>query len=61
VIPHPLVLAVLLLAWILVALHPPLAWRFGGDVMHGSLRVQTYLLLVHDAFFKPAATEGPAR
>jgi hypothetical protein len=72
VIPHLLVLAVLLLAWILVALytwvvivitaeHPPAAWRFGRDVMRYSLRVEAYLLLVHDVFPSFAIFEPMAR
>jgi hypothetical protein len=61
VIPHVVVLVVLLLVWLLVAIytwvvlsvtgqHPPAAWRFGRDVMQYSLRVEAYLLLVHDQF-----------
>jgi hypothetical protein len=61
VIPHLVVLAVLLLVWLLVAIytwvalvvtahHPPAAWRFGRDVMRYSLRVEAYLLLMHDQF-----------
>jgi len=61
VIPHLVVLALLLVAWLLVAIytwvvlvvtrrHPPAAWRFGRDVMRYSLRVEAYLLLMHDQF-----------
>jgi hypothetical protein len=61
VIPHLIVLAVLLLVWVLVAIytwvilvvtgrHPEAAWRFSRDVMRYSLRVEAYLLLVHDQF-----------
>jgi hypothetical protein len=60
-IPHLIVLAVLLFVWLLAALytwavvvitarHPPALWRFGRDVMRYSLRVEAYLLLVHDQF-----------
>jgi hypothetical protein len=70
-IPHLVVLAVLLLAWLLVAIytwvalvatgkHPPAAWRFGRDVMRYSLRVESYLLLVHDHFPSFAIFETPA-
>jgi hypothetical protein len=61
IIPHLLVLALLLLVWVFVAIytwavlvvtgsHPAGAWRFGRDVMRYSLRVEAYLLLVHDEF-----------
>jgi hypothetical protein len=61
VLPHLVVLAVLLVIWLLVAVytwvvlvvtahHPPAAWRFGRDVMRYSLRVESYLLLMHDQF-----------
>jgi hypothetical protein len=61
VLPHLVVLTLLLLAWVFVALytwvvlvvtarHPAAAWRFGRDVMRYSLRVEAYLLLVHDQF-----------
>jgi hypothetical protein len=61
VLPHLVVLAVVLLLWIFVAIytwaalvvtarHPAAAWRFGRDVMRYSLRVEAYLLLVHDQF-----------
>jgi hypothetical protein len=69
VIPHLVVLALLLLVWVFVAIytwvvllvtrrHPPAAWRFGRDVMRYSLRVEAYLLLVHDEFPSFAIFEG---
>lgn len=69
-IPHLIVLAVLLLVWLLVAIytwvvllatgqHPLPAWRFGRDVMRYSLRVEAYLLLVHDQFPSFAIFEAP--
>jgi uncharacterized protein DUF4389 len=70
VLPHLLVLAVLLLVWLLVAIytwvvlvatgqHPPALWRFGRDVMRYSLRVEAYLLLMHDQFPSFALFETP--
>lgn len=61
VIPHLVALAALLLVWLFVALyswvvllvtsrHPAAAWRFSRDVLSYSLRVEAYLLLVHDQF-----------
>jgi hypothetical protein len=69
VIPHLMVLAVLLLAWLLVAIyawvmilvtghHPPGAWRFARDIMRYALRVEAYLLLFHDQFPSFAIFEG---
>jgi hypothetical protein len=60
-IPHLLVLGFLLLAWVVVGLLswlllvvtgdlPPSFWRFSRDVMAYSLRVEAYLLLLHDEF-----------
>jgi hypothetical protein len=71
VIPHLFVLLALLLAWIVVALVSwvtivvngrlsPALWRFGRDVMAYSLRVEAYLLLVHDEFPPFALSEEPA-
>jgi hypothetical protein len=70
-IPHLIVLGLLLLAWLFVAiytwvvlvatgLHPAWAWRFGRDVMRYSLRVEAYLLLIHDQFPSFAIFETPA-
>lgn len=69
VIPHLVVLAVLLVVWLLVAIytwvvlvvtarHPAATWRFGRDVMRYSLRVEAYLLLMHDQFPSFAIFEG---
>jgi hypothetical protein len=60
-IPHLLVLAFLLLAWVVVGFLswlllvvtgdlPPSFWRFSRDVMAYSLRVEAYFLLLHDEF-----------
>lgn len=60
-LPHALVLLVLLLVWIVVAVISwlmilvtgrlgPELWRFGRDVMAYGLRLEAYLLLVHDVF-----------
>ena len=69
-IPHALVLALLLVAWLVAALVSwceflvtgalsPGLWRFGRDVMAYVLRVEAYLLLVHDQF-PPFALDVPA-
>jgi hypothetical protein len=61
VIPHLIVLLGLLVAWIFVALAswlvilvtgqlPTVLWRFGRDVMAYVLRVEAYLLLLHDHY-----------
>jgi hypothetical protein len=61
VIPHLLYLAILFLAWLAVTIyawvyllvaarHPPGAWRFIREVTRYALRVEAYLLLVHDRF-----------
>jgi hypothetical protein len=61
VLPHLLVLAVLMLLWLIVAIyswvtivvtgrHPAGAWQFGKEVIQYSLRVEAYLLLLHDRF-----------
>jgi hypothetical protein len=60
-LPHVLVLLVLLIAWLvavavswLVILFtgrlPPELWRFGRDVMGYALRLEAYVLLLHDVF-----------
>lgn len=60
-LPHIVVLVVLMLAWVVVALVSwvyilitgrlaPELWRFGREVMDYTLRVEAYLLLVHDQF-----------
>jgi hypothetical protein len=68
IVPHVVVLAILLLAWVVVAIVswaylsiagrlPDALWEFGRDVMGYALRVESYALLVHDEFPSFALTE----
>lgn len=61
VLPHLVALLFLTLAWLVVTVvawvailatghHPPELWRFTRDVTRYALRVEAYLLLVHDRF-----------
>jgi hypothetical protein len=71
VLPHLLVLAVLMLLWLVVAVyswftilatggHPANAWQFGKEVIRYSLRVEAYLLLIHDQFPPFSLSDEPA-
>jgi hypothetical protein len=70
-IPHLVVLALLLIAWIVVAIVswlwlsiagelPAPLWRFSRDVVAYSLRFEAYALLVHDVFPPFALSEESA-
>jgi hypothetical protein len=61
IIPHVIVLFFLLIAWFVTALigwfavlftgrYPEGLWRFGEGVMRWALRVEAYLLLMHDEY-----------
>lgn len=76
-IPHLIVLALLLIAWVVAAVVswfvivitgrlPSELWSFGRDVIAYGLRVEAYALLVHDAYppfvlSEDALRESPAR
>jgi hypothetical protein len=70
-LPHLVVLAILVVAWALTAIvswfwlvatgdQPASLWRFGRDVMAYSLRVESYILLLHDQFPPFALSEPEA-
>lgn len=70
VVPHLIVLALFFLAWVAVVIVSwfailitgrldPELWRFGRDVMQYSLRLEAYMLLVHDVY-PPFALRDPA-
>ena len=70
VIPHILVLAVLLVAWLVTAIvgwfavllsgrYPDGLWTFGEGVMRWSLRLEAYLLLLHDEYPPFSLQEAP--
>jgi hypothetical protein len=61
VIPHLLVLFVLSVAWFITAvigwfavlftgMYPPSFWKFGEGVLRWDLRVEAYVLLLHDSY-----------
>lgn len=73
VIPQVIVLALLLFAWLVTAVigwfavvftgrYPGGLWRFGEGVMRWSLRVEAYLLLLHDEYppFSLGQGDGPS-
>jgi len=70
VIPHILVLAVLLVAWLVTAIigwfavllsgrYPDGLWTFGEGVMRWGLRLEAYLLLLHDEYPPFSLQETP--
>ena len=70
VIPHIIVLAVLLVAWLVTAIigwfavllsgrYPDGLWTFGEGVMRWGLRLEAYLLLLHDEYPPFSLQETP--
>lgn len=68
-LPHLVLLVVLGLVWlvsvfvswlaiVIFGQHPAALWRLGRDIAGYSLRVEAYLLLVHDSFPRFALGEG---
>ncbi len=71
IIPHLVVLFFLLLAWFVTALvgwfavlftgrYPGGLWRFGEGVMRWLLRVEAYMLLLHDEYPPFTLRDSPA-
>ena len=70
VIPHIIVLAILLVAWLVTAIigwfavllsgrYPDGLWTFGEGVMRWGLRLEAYLLLLHDEYPPFSLQEAP--
>lgn len=71
IIPHIIVLFFLLIAWFVTALigwfavlftgrYPGGLWRFGEGVMRWALRVEAYMLLLHDEYPPFTLQDSPA-